>query len=272
MENQNVRDLKSITKLSDFAYFSNFYKSLNSLESLAMTENWAFSHPDPGRQNKKNPILESYFHHTFKRALELYKSSSEDDKSKYLYIDSNCACFNTGLYTQNYNAIYAVFRPSLKQTDKLPFSFKSFEQESSNTFSSIKDLPKRVTYFSDISELIYDSSLPLRANVEHILQENVQRFPATLVGNPMLTTLFSGAIELAKKRVSANYRAAVPTYYRNEICLLLPISLTDPSHADLALAIKRNNGFYTAKTCLTLDMAYNDARLIARPDSDWLIL
>ncbi|MCH8930901.1 MAG: DUF3825 domain-containing protein [Proteobacteria bacterium] len=30
------------------------------------------------------------------------------------------------------------------------------------------------------------------------------------------------------------------------------------------------DGFYCAATCLTLDMAYNNARQLARPDSDWL--
>lgn len=28
--------------------------------------------------------------------------------------------------------------------------------------------------------------------------------------------------------------------------------------------------YYQGHTCLTLDMAYNNARLIARPNSDWL--
>ena len=87
----------------------------------------------------------------------------------------------------------------------------------------------------------------------------------------MLSTLFRGAIDLALKRVQANYKVAVPTYYKNEICLMLPLSLTTPSKTDLALAIKRNTVFYTAKTVLTLDMAYNDARLIAKPDADWLV-
>lgn len=87
----------------------------------------------------------------------------------------------------------------------------------------------------------------------------------------MLATLFSGAVGMAQKRVAANYRIAVPTYYKGSICLMLPICLTSPNKTDLALAIQRNDGFYVAKTVLTLDMAYNDARLIAKPDNDWLI-
>ena len=35
-------------------------------------------------------------------------------------------------------------------------------------------------------------------------------------------------------------------------------------------AIQREDGFYSARTCLTLDMAYNNARLICRPESSWI--
>ena len=34
---------------------------------------------------------------------------------------------------------------------------------------------------------------------------------------------------------------------------------------------KQPNGKYVGQTIYTLDMAYSDARLIVRPDSDWLI-
>jgi hypothetical protein len=44
----------------------------------------------------------------------------------------------------------------------------------------------------------------------------------------------------------------------------------DPQQADLALVVERHQTFYRAATCLTLDMAYNNARQLARPDRDWL--
>ncbi|WP_409152634.1 DUF3825 domain-containing protein [Fretibacterium fastidiosum] len=41
---------------------------------------------------------------------------------------------------------------------------------------------------------------------------------------------------------------------------------------DLALVVSEHSTGNTClgHTCLTLNMAYNDARLIARPDSTWL--
>ena len=81
-----------------------------------------------------------------------------------------------------------------------------------------------------------------------------------------------GAIEEVKKRVKTNYKLAVPQFYNNRIQLLLPLNLTPGSpNPDLALAIhKISDDTYTARTCLTLKMAYNNARLIVKPQSVWL--
>ena len=47
--------------------------------------------------------------------------------------------------------------------------------------------------------------------------------------------------------------------------LLLPLCLEDVNRADLALSIDRVGNVYRAATVLTLDMAYNNARLVATP-------
>jgi hypothetical protein len=81
-----------------------------------------------------------------------------------------------------------------------------------------------------------------------------------------------GAIDEVKKKVRTNYKIAIPQYYDGKIQLLLPLCLTAGSpNPDLALVIHRlNDKTYTARTCLTLKMAYNNARLIVKPQSDWL--
>lgn len=84
--------------------------------------------------------------------------------------------------------------------------------------------------------------------------------------------LLSGAaLEYARIRIKENYKAAVPQYFRGAIQFLIPISLGDPAIVDLSLAVGREGDIYTGHTCLTLDMAYNNARLIAKPESDWLV-
>ncbi|MCS2900106.1 DUF3825 domain-containing protein [Bacteroides thetaiotaomicron] len=51
-----------------------------------------------------------------------------------------------------------------------------------------------------------------------------------------------------------------------------PLCLTPGSpNPDLALVIyKVDEQTYCARTCLTIQMAYTNARLIVRPQSDWL--
>ncbi len=127
-------------------------------------------------------------------------------------------------------------------------------------------------YFDDPSVLVFDNRLELRANIEHIISDNRERFPEPYksMSDYQLQTFVKGAIDNARERVRRNYKSAIPQYYQGKIQLLLPLSLSDPGRADLALVVDRFDGFYRASTCLTLDMAYNDARQLARPDRDWL--
>jgi hypothetical protein len=88
--------------------------------------------------------------------------------------------------------------------------------------------------------------------------------------NYAVQTFLKGAIDNAIQRVRRNHTTASPQYYQGKVQLLLPMYLREPSKADMALVIANYGEFYRASTCLTLDMAYNNARLLARPDPDWL--
>ena len=72
-----------------------------------------------------------------------------------------------------------------------------------------------------------------------------------------------------------HYYAASPIAKKLQI--LLPLALEDKKRIDVALVCNHvykpeegvNN--YEGRTIFTLQMAYNNARLITRPDSDWLM-
>jgi hypothetical protein len=85
-----------------------------------------------------------------------------------------------------------------------------------------------------------------------------------------LQTFLKGAIDNARERVRRNYKTAIPQYYKGRIQILLPLCISNAVAADLALVVEDHATFYRASTCLTLDMAYNNARQLARPDRDWL--
>ena len=140
-------------------------------------------------------------------------------------------------------------------------------------------LPKLATYFewSDLGSLIYDHNFELRIRREHILKDRkdrlleIQGLPDYIKENDeALVAQFNVAVELAKKRVMRNYKTAIPTFSRGELSLLLPVCMVKKDGADLALLVQRKKNYYMAWTVLPLDIAYMNARLIARPDTEWL--
>jgi hypothetical protein len=185
--------------------------------------------------------------------------------------DDSFACFNTGLVTEHQEPIYALFSKN-QEPDREPWRFVKFCRKADYEMTRFSELPDIATYFEDPSCLVFNLRWELRVNVEHIIGENAERFPEPFrsMDTHALQLLLSGAIDNAKERVRRNYKAAVLQYYRGRTQLLLPLCLGHPKIADLALVVEAHDGFYRAATCLTLDMAYNNARQLARPDRDWL--
>ena len=55
--------------------------------------------------------------------------------------------------------------------------------------------------------------------------------------------------------------------------MLLPISFSRAKNGAPCMALvaeRQKNGIYLGRTVLTMRMAYNDARLLCRPTSEWL--
>lgn len=84
--------------------------------------------------------------------------------------------------------------------------------------------------------------------------------------------LLDGCIKSSIEKIKRNYKIAVPQYFltTSAIQLLIPLCLRFPDKADLAIVVEDYGEMYRASTCLTLDMAINNARLLAKPDRDWL--
>jgi hypothetical protein len=82
------------------------------------------------------------------------------------------------------------------------------------------------------------------------------------------------AKELAEKRTRWNFKTAIPQYHPrfNVMSLLLPLALVDDEQVDIALVVTKNpSGSYQGRTILPLHWAYQNARIVCRPDSDWLV-
>ena len=255
-----------VPPLRKFAYLGEFAPSIQGLADMARPERWSYAQTSGPR---KNIILENYVYHTFNRLRAQQEASPEGN---YIYTSKKNVCFNTGLFTPNFEPIFALFdKNDVKCAAE--WKLKGFYKESAMELSQITPLPERASYFDSISDLMFDTRLEMRINIDHILEDerNRQRIPEQYRDMSNLPMLFRAALEYAKIRVKENYKAAVPQYYHGRIQFLLPISLGDPQKVDLSLAVGAREGVYTGHTCLTLDMAYNNARLIAKPESDWRI-
>lgn len=80
------------------------------------------------------------------------------------------------------------------------------------------------------------------------------------------------AIDVAKKRARWNYKTAIPHFFPSfkRLEFLLPLCLVRDERVDVALSVQKGDTGYLASTILRLDWAYKSARLVCRPDSDWL--
>ena len=228
---------------------------------VAQKENWKYRHAE---SSDLFPILRSFMFYTFERLQEEDKiAEATNDRGV------KTACFNTGLVTERQESIYGMFVDSRREDP--PWVFRAFHRESDYPLTFFKQRPEIANYFSDPAELLYDTRIELLVDKEHVIGDNKVRFPVEFQANEYaLMGVLEGAVVLAKKRVRRNYKTAVPQFYRGQLQLLLPLCMRRPEQADLALVVARQGEVYRASTVLTLDMAYNNARLIARPDTEWL--
>lgn len=250
-------------QLLDFCYFPKFDESFEYLAQKADPEPWDFS--NSSKQNKS--ILKNY--------LEFYFRKIKSENKIQYSANNNWACFNTGLYTPNLEFIYALMEKN-RNPDKQPYVLKAFCSESDSLLIMRFPgcLPEPADFFSNPENLIFNPSCKIVPQIDHIIEDNIDRFPKHFAGLPQdeVRRRIIGAIDEAQRKVRSNYKIAVPQYYNGKIQLLLPLCLTPGSqNPDLALAThKIASGTYTARTILTLQMAYNNARQIVKPQSNWL--
>ena len=234
-------------EISQMAFFQvNWNEYTTGLASIAAPEIWS------NETYPNNGILANYIVNTYKKL----------QAERKIIIESDYALFNTGLFTKYYEPIYAF------QTGS-DISFLT-DYELGN--KGIPERPERANYFSKPELLLFDWHFPINVHYPHILEdtENQKRIPKDILQSENLINIFDGAINTMKKKVSANYKIAIPQYFDGKIQLLLPLCLQSDNQPDLALVVTKVGDYYQGHTCLTLDMAYNNARLIAKPESNWL--
>lgn len=140
-------------------------------------------------------------------------------------------------------------------------------------------IPQLASYFDNVKDLIYDSSLELTLKKEHIIDDNIERFiEAGYTDKRLINVLLDAAKGTLEKKLKRNFKLALPFYYHNtdtgenKIQLLAPLYFPG---APVKLALVMNkiksdaNEYYEGVTVLPVEWAYMNSRLIVKPDEEW---
>lgn len=260
---------EEINLLRRFAFVGTreqFNKKLNYLERIAEKEKWKFK----GTKDSEDLyVLFYYIVHTFDRCFKQEKIVIAPDESY--------ALFNTGLMTPSGDEIYCLFTPSNSydkaDETKCFWYLNKFVKENDRDFLNLGlNKPEMATYYDDYNELYFDPTADIIVNFDHIFDDNYDRLPESfrILDKSTASQVFDGFISHTKKRILRNSRIPVPQFYRDKIMFLIPVKAFDEEPIVLALE-KMTNG-YRANTILTMNMAYNCARLLTKPESNWLLV
>lgn len=242
-------------ELYNFMLWGDYNKRMEELAALVLSENWNFT------DKTDYPILKSYLKYTF---WKLKREGKIIENEKY-------CLFNTGLFTSYYEPIYVY--GEINTIEESPsWRFKGFYTEYELGSLGISNYPERADYFSDPSLLVFDWHCKINVNYKHILEDedNRTRLPKSILDSDRPIDILKGVINTSIQRVTANYKLAVPQYFAGNIQLLIPLCFGKTDEPNLALVLTKMDGYYQGHTCITMEMAYNNARLITRPESTWL--
>lgn len=272
--------------LQRFAYLGDEEALIANLKALALEEDWDYRN---SKSRKPHEILYNYLHFTFAKLVDEDRDRPPAERKVRIRADlkdhTPLAAFNTGLVDKRYESIFALFEPNEpgRQHTWRFLAFCIAGEDAGKLLSRyFNPLPGPARYFTHTSELLYDPDAPLHPDYAHIPTQNRDRLPKDLVKlvEPLDSTRAENAlkmhldraIDLARKRTRWNFKTAIPHYFPSfrRLDCLLPLCLLDDNTVDVALAVQRTETGYLANTILPLDWAYKSARLVCRPDSDWL--
>ena len=249
--------------LFDYAFCGaseGFAKMINFLATIAEEEKWSFD-------GDSNSVLHKYIKGTFKQCYAQKKILVSED--------GNYSCFNTGLLTANGNDIVAMFKKNdrIDAQEWFLMGFRDItERQFLNAFSSI---PEIATYTENYEELYFNPDYPIVLSTDHILDDNWDRIKEVVpLSKSIVKGLLVGVVEEAKQRIRRNMRLVIPQFYNNQIMYLLPIRIPidDDKFETMALAVElTKTKQYRANTIFTKAMAYEKARLLMKPESNWLM-
>lgn len=293
--------------IENFAFMGFWDNVLSDLAEMALPEKWYFQGEDPNSKLMLRSYLQYTF---YRLQLEDKVSVSDDGRFAAFntgmvtpHYDDIYACFEPNDDRQKNRWRFIGFSKAggrglgkrlVNYFNPLPQPASYFERKEDLLFDLEKDL------HTDYDHILLDNiaRLPVEFLREELHSEpdalelldeiEAERSPKAkknlyaqlrdIVSDSnrlynRLRNRLEDAINLARKQVRWNYKTAIPCFFptRNVMSLMLPLCLVSEGRADAALVVELTRaGNYQGQTILTLQQAYIDARMICRPNSEWL--
>lgn len=270
----NYYQMDEKSPLTSYAFLPGFPFKLRFLAKLSEPENWHYEHEyfspndtvELAEVKKKYAVLFQYIHHTFSKAL--------DDGLVVESVDGKSSIMNTGLLTIGQEEIFMVFKEN-DRLDAQKWLLVGFFPKSAHEIpvSLRSKLPEHIDYFKGrAADMYFNLDYEIIPNVEHIITHNFNRLPRSIQSmgdKKQVASILDSLVGQMKKRILRNHRLIIPQYYNKKIMYLAPLVFGDET---IVLAIEKHEDSYRANTILTLGMAYCNARLLMKPESNWLVL
>jgi len=268
-----------------FKPFSSARVFFDELKAMAIPETWVYK---THRSRIPHPVLKSFIENTYYRLIHEQKNGA----TKIIRNDTHLL-FNTGLLDKYFHDIYII-----AELSESPESSVCYNPVMTTSLAKLKDfggfniagkpinkknmMPEKANFFKDISEVVFNNDIEIDTDFhqfKHIIEDGRHRFPEKYVNasSSELAGHVDKAISGAKLMALRNYKFIIPQYHpkKNKIQFLMPLYLDgrfNEAAPDLALVLDLDavSEVYVPETVLPLDAAYQNARLIAKPDNQWL--
>lgn len=266
----------------------------------AMPENWDRLDTGTGETQFGYPVLKSYLEYTLIRLRYLDKT-----QPGYILRENGKVYYNTGLLNKFFRQILVgaslkTIKQSVPGIGEYEFEFfhdpyliVSGHDTKFPTENGLHDFPKLANYFEKKEDVLYDASLEIMLNDEHIFEDGLAEGRIPMFRDEYekckddpdelkslhirVQSRVQTAIQRARLLAERNHKLALPQFWKekSEVQFLLPLYMEETEYTgrpQCALALRRSKSgrYYEGATILSLDMAYSNARLIARPDVTWL--
>jgi hypothetical protein len=285
-------------KLFDFAFVPNYPQPIEKLSQFAEQEFWGRSHR----------VLKSYFNHMFEKVFDdgLIVTSRDSAYAAFNTGLTNAqfepifavfaknerpdaqAWFFRGFGIQDRKGLGELL---VTDFDNLPHRARFVENLSDLLYDPRRGAPACdwnqifLDHLKRIPRPFLEQALDGGLNIPNVV--GMEREDAQAVYEDFRVEMeratdalhymeraAEAALEQALDRIYNDYKCAVPQWHAKDrvVNLLLPLALANPREVDAALSVRLTpDGGYVGEHLLTLEMAYNNARLIAKPEASWLV-